>query len=175
MQEQPCHANILLAQNAYCPQARSGELRCQRVHNVIHVFQVSLNPPRDVRIVGDRFCSYCVVRGFGLYDVNSPDAFRRALITRRTIVIKLVLIGFIARTNQNTDANLPTIVTNLCQRGVEVMLVLPLNVCPFWYLTSHVMSNLDVGSCVHDAWKIAAADDHDGRDYRYYNQREQSR
>ena len=156
------------------PQAESRELRFQRVHNVIHVFQASLNPPCDVRIVGDRFCSYCVVRGFGLYDVNSPDDFRRALISRRTIVTKLVLIGFTA-TYQNTDANLPTICMNLCQRVVEVILVLPLNVCPFWYLTSHVMSNLDVGSCVHDAWKIAAADDHNGRDYRYYNQREQSR
>jgi hypothetical protein len=80
------------------------------------------------------------------------------------IVIKLVLIGCTPG-HHNTDANLPIMVTNLCQRFVEVILVLPLNVSPFWYDTWHLMSNLDGDSCVRDEWKIAAADDHNDHDY----------
>src|SRR5882724_8656909 len=72
---------ILLAQNAYSPQARSSELGCQRVQNVIDVVQViSLNLPCDVRIVGDRFCSRCVVRGFGLYNPVSLKLYRTKVL-----------------------------------------------------------------------------------------------
>ena len=63
--------------------------------------------------------------------------------------------------------------TNLFQRSVEICtVVLPLNVRP---LTSQLMSNLDIGYCVRDEWKIAAADDRNDRDYAYYNKPESYR
>jgi len=85
----------------------------------------------------------------------------------RAIVIRLVRMGCTAG-HHNTEAILPIMVTNLFQRFVEITLILPLNVCPFWYLTSQLMSNLDSGKgfCVQDGWKIAAADDRNDHDYR---------
>jgi hypothetical protein len=135
----------------------------ERAENLAYVTWIRrLNPVRNIRIVSGRFSSRYVVRGFGFCDLNSPDICRRALISPSAIVIKLVRIGFIARTHQNTDANLPTIVTNLCQRFVELMLVLPLNVCRSFLLTS----NLHTVRCdVWDEWKVAAADDRNDHDY----------
>ena len=127
-----------------------------------------LNPVRNVRVVNGRFSSRYVVRGSGLCDLNSRDISRRALVTRRAFVMRVVRVGFILGIHHNTEAILPITVTNLFQRFVELSLVLPLNVCPFWYLTSQLMSNLDSGKgfCVQDGWKIAAADDRNDHDYR---------
>jgi len=94
----------------------------------------------------------------------------------RAIVIRLVRMGCTAG-HHNTEAILPIMVTNLFQRFVEISLILPLNVCPFWCLTSHFMSNLDIGIgfCVLDEWKIAAADDRNDHDYAEYKEPESYR
>lgn len=121
--------------------------RRKRVENGAYVFWIRrLNPVGNVRVVNGRSSGRYVVRGFGFCDLDSPDVFRWALISRRAIVIKLVLIGSTARTNQNTDANLPTMLTNLCQRRVELILLLPLNICRGFILTSNLHR---VG---YDAW-----------------------
>ncbi|SRR6266480_1509558 len=131
-----------------------------------------LNPVHSVRIVSRRFSNRYVVRDFGFCDLNSPDIFRMARVFG-AIIIKLVPIGFTAGIQQNTDANLPIMATNLCQRFVEVTLVLPLNVprALTW------QPNLDsgIGFCARDGWKIAAADDRNDRDYAYYNKPESYR
>jgi hypothetical protein len=168
MQDQPCHVNILLAQNAHSPRARSSELLCQRARNIIDVVQATRhNAPRDVWIVGGRFSRCCVVRGFGFCDLNSPDMVQRACIFRRAIVIKFVRIGT-SGTHQNTDTNLPTIVMKLRQRFFEVALVFPFNICPWrycWWVQR--MSDLDgvIGYCVLDESKIGTAGDHNDKGY----------
>src|SRR5205809_1819145 len=87
MQDQPCHVNILLAQNAHSPQAGSSGLRFQLVQNVFDEGRVTRgNAPSDVWIVGDGFSSRYAVRGFGFCDLNSPDCCRRAIIMRRAMV-----------------------------------------------------------------------------------------
>ena len=137
----------------------------ERVENLFYVIWIRrLNPVRNIRIVSGRFSSRYVVRGFGFCDFNSPDIFRRALISPSAIVIKLVRIGFIARTHQNTDANLRVpfgVTTNLFQCVVELTLVLPVNV----FRTFLLISNLHTVRCdAWDEWKAAAAD-HNNHDY----------
>ena len=130
---------------------------------------------RNVRVANGRFSSRYVARGFGFCDLNSLDIFQRALVTPRALAIR-VMIGFIAGLLNNTDAILPIMATNLFQRLLELSpLVLPLNVPR--YLTSQLMSNLDIGIgfCVLDEWKIAAAADRNHRDYAYYNKPESYR
>ena len=84
----------------------------------------------------------------------------------RAIVIGFVRIGSPAG-HQNTEAILPVMATNLIHRFVEVILILPLNVNPFFFSDS--TSNLEVGitCCAGDGWKwkIAAAHDHNGHNY----------
>ena len=63
----------------------------------------------------------------------------------------------------------PLLATNVCQRRVQLTLVLHLNIYRSFLRTSNLHR---VGCDAWDEWKIAAADDHDGRDYSYYNQRE---
>ena len=129
-----------------------------------------------MRVVNGTSSRY-VVRGLGFCDLNGPDIFRRGgaiVLVLPAIVIKLVRIGCTAG-HHNTDANLPIIGTNLCQRFVEVTLVLPLNVCPCWSLSLQLMSKLDRQFCVRDEWKIAAADDRNDRDYAEYNKAESYR
>ena len=128
----------------------------------------------NVRVVNGRFSSRYVVRGFGFCHLNSPDIFRIASIIPRAIVIKLVLIGFISRTLQNTNANLPIrVATDLCQRLVELTLVLPVNV----FRTFLLISNLHRVQCeVWDDWKKrATADDRNDHDYAECNKPESSR
>jgi hypothetical protein len=61
--------------------------------------------------------------------------------------------------------------TNLFQGGVELTLVLPLNV-----FTLLLTSNLHtVRYYVWNEWKIAAADDRNDHDYAEYNKPESSR
>ncbi len=62
--------------------------------------------------------------------------------------------------------------TNLFQRVLELTLVLPLNICRSFLLTS----NLHRVRCdVWDEWKVAAADDRNDHDYAEYNKPESSR
>src|SRR5947209_15842244 len=89
-----------------------------------------LNSVHYIWIVSNRLSSRYPVRCLGFCHFHSPDIFfPRAIVIRRAIVIKLVLIGFTAGVQQDTDANLPTMITDLCQRFVELTFVLPLNVC----------------------------------------------
>ena len=173
MQAEPRRVRILLAEDPSSFQKRSRYWRClfERAKNLHYVTWIRrLNPMRNIWIVSNRFSSRYLVGGLGFCDFNSLDFFRRGrgAIVIQTIVIKFVPIGFTAGIQHNTDANLPMMVTNLCQRFVEVALVLPLNVCPVcpFYLSSR-LSNLDlgIGFFVQDGWKIAAAGDHDDHDY----------
>jgi len=83
--------------------------------------------------------------------------------------MRVVPMGCIAGRRHKTEAiTSPLLATNVCQRRVELTLVLQLNICRSFLRTSNLHT---VGCDAWDEWKIAAADDHDGRDYRYYNQR----
>ena len=126
----------------------------ERVENVHYVTRISrLNPVRSMGVVNGRFSGGYVVSGLGFCDLNSHSFFRGALIIRRAIVIQRVLVG---RSSgfQNTDANLPIMSTNLCQRFVELTLAFPRNVCPL----SSPMPKLDRGKrfCVVDVEYIVA-------------------
>src|SRR6266576_4026190 len=137
MQDQPCHLNILLAQDAHSPQAGSSGLRFQLVQNVFDEGRVTRgNAPSDVWIVGDGFSSRYAVRGFGFCDLNSPDIYRRAIVTAMVVVvIRSVWMGTIAGIHHSTEAILPIDTrTKLIQRVVELSLVLPLNVWRFRFL-----------------------------------------
>ena len=84
--------------------------------------------------------------------------------------MRVVRMGCIVGRPQNTEAITPPLMaTNLFQRFVELTFVLQLNVCRSFLLTSNLHR---VGCDVWDEWKIAAADDHNCRGYRYYNERE---
>ncbi len=110
----------------------------------------------SVRIVSRRFSSRYVVRGFGFCDLNSPDISRRVMFT---IFVQMDLIS--ALSLQNIEVVIPVMGTNLIQRGVELLRVLPFNVFPRSLFTS----NLDRVQDVRDGWKIAAADHHNDHDY----------
>jgi hypothetical protein len=145
--------------------------RCKRGQNGAYVFWISrLNPVRNVRVVNGSFSSRYVVRGFGFCDLDSPDFSRRTLVILRAFIMRVVRMRCIAGRPHNTEAiTSPLSATNVCQRRVELTLVLHLDVCRSFLRTSNLNR---VGCDVWDVWKIAAADDHDGRDYRYYNQRD---
>ncbi len=121
----------------------------------------------NVRVVNGRFSSRYVVRGFGFCDLNSPDLSPRG--RARFVRTGVVSIGveFIPRV---TAVMAPT---NLCQRLVELTLVLPLNV----FRTFLLISNLHRVQCVvWDDWKErATADDRNNHDYAECNKPESSR
>lgn len=130
---------------------------------------------RNIWIVSNRLSRRYVFRGFGFGDLNSSYLLRTRAIIIRAIVIKFVPMGVSAGILHNTNANLPTVVKNLCQCFVEAMLILPLNVCAvcrFWLVTFQAtkldrgISKSETGCCVLDEgkWKIAAADDHNYHD-----------
>jgi hypothetical protein len=141
MQDQPCHVNILLAQNAYSPRPGSSELRFQLVQNVLDVARVTRsNAPSDVWIVGDGFSSRYAVRGFGFCDLNSPDIYRRAIVSAVVVVvIRSVRMGMMVGILHSAQAILP-MGTKPIQRFVEVTLVLPFNV---------YRSSIPVGDTAH--------------------------
>jgi hypothetical protein len=187
MQAKPCHINTLLAGDPSSFQKRPREWRWlwfERFEDLGYVTWIRRgNPVRNVRIVNGRLSSRYVVRGFGFCDLNSPDISRRALVLR-TIgsgrgTSFVPIGGLIAGVPHNTEANLPMIGTNLSQRFAERTLVLPLNVCRTFLLTSNLHKGK--GSCARedcardDPCIIAAADDRNDHDYAEYNKPESSR
>jgi len=125
----------------------------------------------NVRVVNGRFSSRYVVRGFGFCDLNSPDISRRV---RATLFVRINVIGLVVQLNMEVIRRLVGGGggTNLIQRFVERILVLPLNV-----VTSPLISNLHRVQCeVWDDWKKrATADDRNDHDYAECNKPESSR
>src|SRR4030095_3579392 len=140
----------------------------ERVENVVYIIWIrSSKPVESIRIVNGRLSIRCVVGDLGFCDLNSPDIYRRAIFRRALVIPRalaiMVPIGFTAQRLNNTDAIVPPLKANLCQRLLERPFVLPINV-----LSSLPMSNIDRVRCdswVRNGWKNAAADDHNHYDY----------
>jgi len=147
----------------------------ERGENLAYVTWIRrLNPVHNIRIVSGRFSSRYVVRGFGFCDLNSPDFCRRAHVTTRALAT-FDRGGCSLGRPHNTEAiTRPLILvgTNLCQRFRELMLVLPLNVCRSFLLTSDLHR---VRCDVWDEWKGAAADNRNDHDYAEYKKPESYR
>lgn len=163
---EPRRVRILLAEDPSSFQKRPTLWHWfERVENREYVTWIRrLNPVHNIWIVSNRLSSRYLVRGFGFCDLDSPDLFRTAIGTVRRWVRRLVRMGGVSI---GVDAIRPMMVTNLFQRLVELMLVLPLNVWPFVFAISlQLRSNQDgVGYYARDGWKSAAADDHNHYDY----------
>ena len=152
----------------------------KRVENRAYVIWIGrLNPVRNVGIVSGRFCGRYVVSDLGFCDFDSADFFRRTTIfIFFAIVTQLVPIGCSAWMLQDTDANLAIpswVTTEPCQRTVEGFLILPLNVYRSSRRFTRTSNIHGIRHDVWEEWKIAAADDHKRRDYRYDDERDESR
>ena len=147
----------------------------ERGENLAYVTWIRrLNPVHNIRIVSGRFSSRYVVRGFGFCDLNSPDISRRALVTPRALAIGDPPGCSVGRPHNTEAITRPLILmaTNLFQRVLELTLVLPLNICRSFLLTS----NLHRVRCdVWDEWKGAAADNRNDHDYAEYKKPESYR
>jgi hypothetical protein len=164
MQGEPCHMNVLLAQDPFGVQKRPRERRClfERVQNRCYVRSISSrNAVRNIRIVTGRFSSRRPLGDFGHCDPISLNTARgRARIVR--------MDWLSAGIHQNTDVVITPMPTNLFQCFVEVTLGRPLNV-------RRLGSNLQNVFLVGDDLVSAAADDRNDYDYRQYNKYECSR
>src|SRR5262245_42080187 len=111
--------HIFVARSAQYSGVRSWR-GAKSVHYLPYVLYASSgNLVHSVRIVTGRCSGGCVVRGFGLCDLNSLKHF----LTRFSIVWFLILAF------QFTNFVSTSVATNLCQCFVEVILGRPVNVC----------------------------------------------
>ena len=137
----------------------------ERVENVHYVTWISrLNPVHSMGVVNGRFSGGYVVSGLGFCDLNSHSIFPEGTHNPKGNRYSTGACRAGAPGSQNTDANLPIMSTNLCQRFVELTLAFPRNVCRS---LSSPMPKLDRGKrfCVMDVeYKVATAGDRNRHD-----------